>query len=374
MTALSERIVELKRTIAEIPPRAALDLIAHDALLIDIRERDELAAGMPAQAHALGRGHLELRIDTVAPDPAQTLLLICGSGVRSLFAADALQRLGYRDVRSIAGGFRRWQEEGLPSHIPRMLDAQARERYARQIVLPEIGERGQQRLLDSKVLIVGAGGLGAPAALYLAAAGVGTLGIVDSDRVERHNLHRQVIHADARTGAAKVDSARAAIEALNPTVRVATCNQLLTSDNVDAVCRGYDVIVDGSDNFATRYLLNDACLKLGVPDVHGSIYRFQGQVAVFWPPRGPCYRCLHPAPPPPEIAPPCGEAGVLGVLPGVIGLLQATETLKILLGIGAPLAGRLLRYDALRGDFSSLKLDPAANCRCRSHQAAGACA
>lgn len=364
MSSLQTRLAGLKQTIPEVAPRTALDLMAQGALLIDVRERDELGAGSPTGAHHVGRGFLELRIGELAPDPERPVLLICASGTRSLLAADSLQQLGYRDVRSVAGGFKRWQNDGLPFELPRPLDAQARERYARQIVLPEIGERGQRRLLDSKVLLIGAGGLGSPAAMYLAAAGVGMLGIVDSDRVERSNLHRQVLHADARTGSAKVASARAGLEAINPAVAIEPHETRLDRDNAEDICRSYDVVVDGSDNFTTRYAVNDACVALGVPDVYGSIHRFEGQASVFWHGHGPCYRCLYPELPPPGIAPPCSEAGVLGVLPGVIGLLLATETLKILLGIGEPLTGRLLHFDALAGKFRSLKFKADPHCSC----------
>ncbi|HET7370693.1 MAG TPA: molybdopterin-synthase adenylyltransferase MoeB [Gammaproteobacteria bacterium] len=368
MPSLQQHIQRLKQSIPEVSPQTALDLMAQGALLIDVRERDEIAAGSPTGARPVSRGYLELRIGELAPNPDQPLLLICGSGTRSLFAADSLKQLGYHDVRSVAGGFKRWHSDGLPYDMPRLLDSQARERYARQIVLPEIGEQGQQRLLDSKVLLIGAGGLGSPAAMYLAAAGVGTLGIVDSDRVERSNLHRQVLHTDECTGNAKVVSARAALEALNPSLNIVPYQTHLDRDNAEELCASYDVIVDGSDNFTTRYAVNDACVALGVPDVYGSIHRFEGQASVFWRGHGPCYRCLYPEPPPPGLAPPCSEAGVLGVLPGVIGLLLATETLKILLGIGEPLTGRLLRFDALAGEFRSMKLQTDPQCPCCASQ------
>jgi molybdopterin/thiamine biosynthesis adenylyltransferase len=269
----------------------------------------------------------------------------------------------------MAGGFARWKSEGLPVELVRALDAASRERYARHLLMPQIGEAGQLRLESSKVLIVGAGGLGSPAAYYLAAAGVGTLGLVDHDVVERSNLQRQILHTDARIGIPKVVSARQTLEALNPTVKVLGHQIYLTSANVEQILDGYDVVVDGSDNFPTRYLINDACVKLGIANVHGAVYRFEGQVSVFWPSRrdrgdlrpGPCYRCVFPEPPPPEFALSCAEAGVLGVLPGVIGLLQATETIKLLLRIGEPLVGRMLYFDALGGSFYelALKRDPA---------------
>lgn len=361
------RLQELKQIIPEIDPAQALELQDQGAALIDVREQDEIAQGSPANAYRLGRGFLELRIEQAVPNPDRTLLVMCGGGVRSLFAAEGLKCLGYRDVRSVAGGFSRWKNEGLPFEVPRLLDAEARERYSRHLLMPEVGEQGQLKLLDSRVLLIGAGGLGSPAALYLAAAGVGTLGVVDPDIVDRSNLQRQILHSDDRVGTPKVDSARQAIQALNPSVRVQDYPTRLDSGNVEDIFQGFAVVVDGSDNFPTRYLVNDACVKLGIPNIHGSVYRFEGQVTVFWPDyeklRGPCYRCLFPEPPSPELAPSCAEAGVLGILPGVIGLLEAVETLKIILGIGEPLIGRLLCYDALRARFTELKAERDPDCR-----------
>ncbi|HEX7324923.1 MAG TPA: molybdopterin-synthase adenylyltransferase MoeB [Rhodanobacteraceae bacterium] len=365
MTAKDRRLQALRTEIPEVAAGEAHALAQQGAVLIDVREADEVAQGIADGAVALGRGFLELRIEDVAPDPAQTLLVMCGSGVRSLFAAAGLRELGFRDVRSVAGGFNGWKDAGLPFHMPQALDPAARVRYARQIALPEVGEAGQKKLLDARVLLIGAGGLGAPAGLYLAAAGVGTLGIVDHDVVDRTNLNRQVIHTDAEVGEPKVDSARRALRALNPTVNVKTHPVRLSPDNVEAIFSDYDVIVDGSDNFATHYLVNDACVHLGLPNVHGSIYRFDAQVSVFWPAApggGPCYRCLYREPPPPELAPSCNDAGVLGVVPGVVGLLEATEALKLILGIGTPLVGRLLCYDALGMTFRELKVRPDPAC------------
>jgi molybdopterin/thiamine biosynthesis adenylyltransferase len=291
---------------------------------------------------------------------------MCGGGTRSMFASESLRLLGYADVRSVAGGFNRWKNENLPVETPASLSAAQRERYGRHLLMPEIGEKGQLALLDARVLMVGAGGLGSPAALYLAAAGVGHIGIVDMDVVDRSNLQRQILHTDERTGTSKVASARATLSALNPTIEIATHETRLVAANVEQILGAYDVVVDGSDNFATRYLVNDACVKLRIPNVHGSIYRFEGQVSVFWPAypkrRGPCYRCLYSAPPPPELAPSCAEAGVLGVLPGVVGTLQAVETVKIVLGLGEPLVGRLLHYDALRQRFAELRVSPDPEC------------
>jgi molybdopterin/thiamine biosynthesis adenylyltransferase/rhodanese-related sulfurtransferase len=364
MSAREQRLEELRREIDEVTPGEASELAEGGALLIDVREPEEIAQGSPTGALRLSRGWLELQIEREVPDTDRTLLVLCGGGTRSLFAADGLRRLGYRDVRSVSGGLNRWKNEGLAFETPRVLDAEARARYARQISLPEIGADGQARLAESRVLLIGAGGLGSPAALYLAAAGVGTLGIVDHDTVDRSNLQRQILHTDAAVGSPKVESARHTLNALNPEVEVVGFNEHLTADNVERIFDGYDVIVDGSDNFATRYLVNDACVRLGLPNVHGAVFRFDGQASVFWPggPHGgPCYRCLYPEPPPPDQAPSCAEAGVMGVLPGLIGTLQALDTLKILLGKGQPLVGRLLCFDGLGGEFRELRVrqDPA---------------
>ena len=360
MKGKDRRLAELKAAVPEVTPAQALALQARGAALIDVREADEIAQGSPVGAHRLGRGFLELRIEDSVPDLDRPVVTMCNSGVRSLFAAEELQRLGYRQLYSMAGGFTRWKNEGLPFETPQRLDPHARERYARHLMMPEVGEAGQMKLINSKVLLIGAGGLGSPAAFYLAAAGVGTLGIVDHDVVDRSNLQRQILHADSRLGMAKVASARQALEGLNPSIKVQGFETRLYSGNVDEIFSGFDVVVDGSDNFPTRYLVNDACVKLGKPNVHGSVYRFEGQATVFWPQypkrRGPCYRCLYPEPPPPEMAPSCADAGVLGVLPGVIGLLEAVETIKLLLDIGDPLVGRLLTYDALRARFTELEL------------------
>jgi molybdopterin/thiamine biosynthesis adenylyltransferase/rhodanese-related sulfurtransferase len=360
MSRKDTRLAELKQSVPEVSPEEARALQTHGAVLVDVREPDEVSQGSPQGALRIVRGFLELRIEDAVPQPDATVLVMCAGGVRSLFAADGLQQLGYADVRSVKGGFNRWKEAGLPVETPRTLSSQERERYGRHISMPEVGEAGQAKLIDSKVLLIGAGGLGSPAALYLAAAGVGTLGIVDDDVVDRSNLQRQLLHRDSRVGTLKVDSARETLNDLNPSVMVRTYPTRLASDNVEEIFEGYDVVLDGSDNFPTRYLVNDACVKLRIPNVHGSIFRFDGQVSVFWPSfegrRGPCYRCLFREPPPPELAPSCAEAGVLGVLPGVIGTLEAIETIKILLGIGDPLVGRLLVYDALAQRFDELEI------------------
>ncbi|GMQ90510.1 MAG: molybdopterin-synthase adenylyltransferase MoeB [Gammaproteobacteria bacterium] len=364
--AKDRRLAELKSSIPEITPAAAVALQHEGAAVIDVREADEVSQGSPVGAYRLGRAYLELRIEDTVPDMDRTVLVMCGGGARSLFAAEAIKQLGYRDVRSVTGGFARWKNDGQPFEVPRMLDADARERYSRHLLMPEVGEAGQLKLIDSKVLMLGAGGLGSPAAFYLAAAGVGTIGVVDDDIVDRSNLQRQILHTDARVGIPKVVSARETLEALNPAVKVIEYHTRLDSSNVEEIFAGFDVIVDGSDNFPTRYLVNDACVKLGIPNVHGAVYRFEGQVSVFWPAykkrRGPCYRCLYPEPPPAEMAPSCAEAGVLGILPGVVGLLEAVEAIKIVLGIGELLVGRMLYYDALRAQFTELKLQPDPAC------------
>ncbi len=359
MSKRDERLARLREEIPEVTPEETRRLTADGAALIDVREPDEIAAGTPAGALPLGRGYLELRIEQSVPDTDRTVICMCGGGSRSLFAADALRQLGYSDVRSVAGGFNRWKDEGLPFEIPQALDAAARARYARQLTLPEIGETGQAKLAEARVLLIGAGGLGSPAAFYLAAAGVGTLGIVDHDTVDRSNLQRQILHTDDRVGMSKVESARRTLNALNPEVCVEGYEERLSSDNVERILEGYDLVVDGSDNFPTRYLVNDACVKLGLPNVHGAVFRFEGQMSVFRPAAGddaPCYRCLYPEPPPPEQAPSCADAGVMGVLPGIIGTLQALEALKILLGIGETLTGRLLCFDGLAGEFRELRI------------------
>jgi len=345
---------------------------AHDAaarleseprpVLVDVRERDEYEQGFIPGAIHIARGNLESRIEANAPDRNAPVIIYCESGNRSAYAAKTLTELGYTDVVSLAGGFSGWKDNGHEWKVPRTLDHAQFERYSRHVLIPEVGEEGQLRLLDSKVLLIGAGGLGSPAALYLAAAGVGTLGIIDADTVDISNLQRQIVHTVDRVGTPKVDSAEIAIHGINPEVNVKKYDIRLTSANVLDVITGYDVIVDGTDNFPTRYLLNDASLVAGIPVVHGSIYQFEGSVTVYKPHDGPCYRCQYPEPPPPELAPSCAEGGVLGVLPGVVGTLQATEAMKLLLGIGDPLVGRQLRYDALSMEFVELKMHRDPDC------------
>lgn len=353
----------LRERIPEVTPAQALAAQAQGGLLIDVREDAERTSGTPANALGLSRGFLELRIEQAETDRDRPIALLCGSGQRSLLAAESLVRMGYRQVSSVAGGFGRWKTEGLPISQP-TLDIDAIQRYARQLRLAQIGEAGQATLGSAKVVLLGAGGLGSPAALYLAAAGVGQLTLIDDDVVERSNLHRQIIHADARVGMAKTESARIALQALNPRVRIVIHNERLQADNVERLLAGHDVLVDGADNFPARYLLTAASLRLKLPMVYGAVERFSGQVSVFDPRRedSPCYRCLFPEPPPAADAPNCSEAGVLGVLPGVVGLLQATEALKLLLGLGESLVGRLLNFDALDMRFREIRLTRDPDC------------
>ncbi len=325
-------------------------------VLVDVRDGEEFRTGHLPQAIHLPRGFLELEAEVKIPDPNAEVVAYCVTGTRSLLAAQTLRVMGYSRVRILAGGFSRWKELGFPLEVPRILSDRDRERYSRHITIQEVGEAGQLKLLGARVLCVGAGGLGSPAAYYLAAAGVGTLGIVDFDIVDRTNLQRQILHFDDRVGRPKTESAKETLLALNPDIRILTHPCRLTSSNIDEIIQEYEIVLDGCDNFPTRYLVNDACVKHGKPNVHGSIYRFEGQVTVFWPRRGPCYRCLYPEPPPPELAPSCVEAGVLGVLPGVIGVLEAIEVVKIILGKGDLLLGRLLTFDALEARFREMKL------------------
>jgi len=347
---------ELRARIREVAPEEARALQKEGAVLLDVREPEEAQAGVAEGAVHLSRGWIEAKAEEKLPDKSKPVVAYCFSGFRSLFAAETLQRLGYKDVRSMAGGFRAWSAAGLPVGGPSGFSDAERRRYARHLVIPEVGEKGQKRLKEGRVLLVGAGGLGSPAAVYLAAAGVGTLGLVDFDVVDESNLQRQILHTTSRVGMRKVESARRTIEDLNPLVTVETFPERLSSENADAILARFDVVVDGADNFPTRYLVNDACVKHRKPNVHGSVFRFEGQATVFWPGKGPCYRCLYPEPPPPHLAPSCAEAGVLGVLPGVVGLLEAVETIKILLGEGEPLVGRLLVYDALAATFRELRV------------------
>ncbi|HEX2872535.1 MAG TPA: molybdopterin-synthase adenylyltransferase MoeB [Polyangiaceae bacterium] len=325
--------------------------------LVDVREKDEFRAGFIPGALHIPRAHLEMQAEQKLPDKNAEIILYCAGGTRSAFAAKTLQEFGYTNVISANPGFVRWKDLKFPIEEPTQLTPAQLDRYSRHILLPEVGEKGQEKLLKGRVLLLGAGGLGAPAALYLAAAGVGTLGIVDADTVDASNLQRQIIHATSRLGQAKVDSAETAIHDLNPDVKVVKYQERVNASNVDRIFgAGWDCIVDGCDNFPTRYLVNDASLFHKVPVVHGSIFRFDGQVTTFMPFDGPCYRCLYPEPPPAHLAPSCAEAGVLGILPGVVGVIQATEAIKLILGAGDVLKGRLLTYDSLKMTFRTLKL------------------
>ena len=331
--------------------------------LVDVREKDEVRAGYIPGAVHVPRGFLEMQAEQKLPNKSEEIIVYCAGGTRSAFAAKTLTELGYENVTSANPGFVRWKDLKYPVELPAELSPAQLDRYSRHILLPEVGERGQEKLLKGRVLLLGAGGLGAPAALYLAAAGVGTLGIVDADTVDASNLQRQIIHATSRLGMSKVDSAEVAIHDLNPDVKVVKYQERVNASNVDRIFgAGWDVIVDGCDNFPTRYLVNDASLFHKIPVSHGSIFRFDGQVTTFLPFQGPCYRCLYPEPPPAHLAPSCAEAGVLGILPGVIGVVQATEAIKLILGKGDPLVGRLLTYDSLRMNFRTLKLRRDKNC------------
>jgi sulfur-carrier protein adenylyltransferase/sulfurtransferase len=392
MPTYRELLQQARAEISEIDAIQARERIeSGEPVVVDVREQDEWDEGHIAGAVHIPRGQLESRIERLAPETDRPVIVYCSVGNRSAFAAKTLAELGYDDVVSLADGFTDWKRNGFPVQLQAGLEAPQRARYSRHLLIPEVGEEGQLKLLDSKVLLIGAGGLGSPASLYLAAAGVGRIGIVDADVVDESNLQRQIVHSTESLGEPKVESAKRTIEALNPDVEVVAYKERLTSENIERILAdGWDVIVDGADNFPTRYLVNDASVWHGIPVVHGSIYRFEGQVTVFKPKgvardarhqdagallphpseltgrtadgdhladeQGPCYRCLFPTPPPPELAPSCAEGGVLGVLPGVIGSLQASEALKLALGIGEPLIGRLLLFDALAATFDEVKL------------------
>jgi molybdopterin/thiamine biosynthesis adenylyltransferase/rhodanese-related sulfurtransferase len=362
MATYRELLQKVKAEIEELDSTRARELLdapqldgVQPPLFVDVRERDEWVEGFVPGAVHVPRGNLESRIEQIVPDRSRELVLYCAAGARSAFAAKSLQELGYENVVSMSGGFTDWKRNGHPIDLPRALDDDKRRRYSRHLLIPEVGEEGQLKLLDSRVLLIGAGGLGSPASLYLAAAGVGKLGIVDDDRVDDSNLQRQIVHSTQELGELKAESAKRTVQALNPDVEVVPYLERLSSENIDRILAdGWDVIVDGTDNFPTRYLVNDAAVWHDIPLVYGSIYRFEGQVSVFKPHDGPCYRCLFPEPPPPELAPSCAEGGVLGVLPGIVGSMQANEALKLLLGMGDPLVGRLLLFDALASEFSEV--------------------
>jgi molybdopterin/thiamine biosynthesis adenylyltransferase/rhodanese-related sulfurtransferase len=354
----SDLISEIKQTVKSVPlAEVKRRLEAKEPMvLLDVREKDEYRAGFIPGAISLPRAFLEMQADQKLPDKDAPIVAYCAAGTRSAFAAKTLAELGYTHVESANPGFVRWKDLGYPMELPPNLSDAQRDRYSRHILLPEVGEAGQAKLLGAKILLLGAGGLGSPAALYLAAAGVGTLGIVDADTVDASNLQRQILHATSRVGTPKVESAAKAIADLNPDVKVVAYKERLTSANVDRIFAPYDIVVDGCDNFPTRFLVNDASFFLKKPVVHGSIFRFDGQVTTFLPGNGPCYRCWYPEPPPPELAPSCQEAGVLGILCGIVGTLQATEAIKLILGQGDSLSGRILTYDSLKMKFREFKL------------------
>ncbi len=355
MAGYRELLQQVNARIVEVDGREAQAMAG--AAWIDVREQDEWDEGHIPGAIHVPRGYLESRIEAAVADHSRPVVLYCASGIRSAFAADTLAALGYERPVSLAGGFSDWKRNGFPVDLPKRLSPERRARYSRHLLIPEIGEEGQLKLLESRILLIGAGGLGSPASLYLAAAGVGHIGIIDADIVDESNLQRQIAHSLNTLGTPKVDSARRAIEALNPDVEVTTYRERLTSENIDRILAdGWQIILDGADNFPTRYLVNDASVWKNIPVVHGSIFRFDGQVTVFKPGAGPCYRCLYASPPPPELAPSCSEGGVLGVLPGIVGTLQTNEALKLAIGMGDPLIGRLLLFDALATDFQEVQI------------------
>ncbi len=349
---------EARGAVGELSPQQVRELLRNDGkhVVLDVREKEEYREGHLDGAVSVPRGFLEMKMDAEVPDKSTPIIAYCAGGVRSLLAGKVMKEMGYEDVTSMSGGYTAWKNEGYSFVQDRQFTQEQLTRYSRHFLLPEVGEAGQARLLDAKVLMVGAGGLGSPSAYYLAAAGVGTLGIVDHDVVDLSNLQRQILHSNDRIGEPKTESARQTLQGLNPDVRVVPYAERLSSDNVMEVIADYDMVVDGCDNFPTRYLVNDACVMTGKPNVHGSIFQFEGQVSVFHPGNGPCYRCLYPEPPPPGMAPSCAEAGVLGVLPGLIGTIQAVETIKLILGKGDSLAGRLLHFNTLTMEVNTLRL------------------
>ena len=356
MASFRELLQQAKSEIREVDTAGGEQLLAEGWTLLDVREPDEYEQGAIAGSVHIPRGQLESSIENRIADRSTPVVAMCAGGVRSAFAAVTLEQMGYTDVVSMDGGFNKWKDEGRAWARPRTLSPDQRNRYQRHLLVPEVGEEGQIKLLDAKVLLLGAGGLGSPAALYLAAAGVGTIGVIDMDVVDESNLQRQILHNVDRVGDRKVDSAKKTLTALNPDVNVVTYDTRLGADNIMEILEGYDVVVDGADNFPSRYLLNDASVKLGIPVVHGSIFRFEGQITVFDPRNGPTYRDMLPEPPPPEMAPSCAEAGVLGVLPGIVGSVQALEAIKLILGVGDSLRGRLVAFDALEMSFREFKL------------------
>lgn len=347
---------DARATVREVSTGETELLVERGARLVDVRENPEWEDGHIVGAIHISKSYLEQQIEAAVPDRTAPVVLYCAGGVRSLFAAQTLQAMGYTDVASMRGGFQAWKSDGRSWTAPVVMSREQKVRYSRHLLIPEVGAEGQAKLLGSKALLIGAGGLGSPAMMYLAAAGVGTLGVVDFDVVDLSNLQRQIIHTTDRIGRKKTESAAETIRGINPDITVVPHEEMLTDANVDRLIAGYDVILDGTDTFETRYTLNDAAVRARIPVVHASVFRFEGQLTVFTPYEGPCYRCLYPTPPPPELAPGCSVAGVLGVVPGVMGLLQATEAIKMLLGIGDSLSGRLLIYDALDASFAELQL------------------
>ena len=363
MTTFQDYLDRIRSTIQEMNAEelTAFGTNAH-AVILDVREKEEHLQGVVPNAILIPRGVLETKIERIVPDRATPIAVYCAGGVRSAMAAHALQQLGYTQVQSVRGGFSRYAQTGQPVEARHILSAQQTARYSRHLTLPDVGEPGQIKLLHSKVLLIGAGGLGSPAALYAAAAGIGTIGIVDADTVDLSNLQRQILHTEASIGLPKTESAAMAIKAINNSTHVIQHRERLTSKNAMDILQNYDVVIDGCDNYATRYLVNDCCVMLNIPNVHGSIFRFEGQASVFSPQKGPCYRCLYPEPPPPSASPNCQEAGVLGVIPGIIGIIQAIEAIKLLLEMGSSLVGRILTFDALQMEFREMRLRKNADC------------
>ena len=363
MTKFQDYLGRIKSSIQEMNAEELTSFgMNENAVILDVREKEEHLQGVVPNAILIPRGVLETKIEQIVPDRETPIAVYCAGGVRSAMASHTLQQLGYTRVQSVRGGFARYAQTGQPVETRHVLSAQQAARYSRHLTLPDVGEPGQIKLLQSKVLLIGAGGLGSPAALYAAAAGIGTIGIVDADTVDLSNLQRQILHTEASIGLPKTESAERAIKALNNNINVIQHRERLTSENAMDIIRDYDVVIDGCDNFSTRYLVNDCCVMLNIPNVHGSIFRFEGQVSVFSPQKGPCYRCLYPEPPSPGETPNCQEAGVLGVIPGIIGILQTIEAIKLLLEIGSPLIGRILTFDALQMEFREMRLRRNANC------------
>jgi adenylyltransferase/sulfurtransferase len=365
---------ELMEEARQIVPEVAIDEVKNriergeNWMLLDVREREEYREGHLDGALSLPRGFLEMRVEEAVPDKSTPIIAYCAGGVRSLIAARTLKELGYEKVASMSGGYTSWKNAGYKWVADRQFTQEQITRYARHFTLPEVGEKGQAKLMDAKVLCIGAGGLGSPVAFYLAAAGVGTIGIIDNDTVDMSNLQRQILHTNDRVGMPKVESAQKTLNALNPDIKVIPLNERLSSENVMRIIKDYDIVINGCDNFPTRYLINDACVMAKKPLVDGSIFQFEGQATVFYPDRGPCYRCLFPEPPPPGAAPSCAEAGVLGVLPGLVGCMQALEAMKLILGAGKPLIGRMMHFDTLSSEVRVLKLRRDPNCLvCSDH-------